>query len=421
MGGEVISNEFDLRKEHICAFPFTGMTITARGQVVLCCDGLAVREPVGLLKDIPDLTDFYNGPKMEYYRKEMEESRIGALSPCSGCWMRYRSGIWSVANANDFWRHLLTKTFDADWELRKQGRSRPIRFLEYSCSNTCNQMCSTCNSFFSTKWKDIEQQFSREELKTFDKNIHEHESLTDENIEKILKILPHLNLLVVKGGEPWADKNNVKILSKALDTNPECGFVIVSNMQSISESTFKVLEKVRTNGVKQFDVGASIDGIGGVYDWIRGGSFEKTVRTMENYYAVTGRKINLIPFISLHNYFHLERIIEYFMHEEYVKGILFFNVSYHPPYIKVQNLPPEILERRKEELSHVLPKYKEQMVKAGKWLDYASLIHDIQPNDPFSVKELRLSVQWIEKMNQIRGFRLQDHVPELREVIEIMS
>jgi Radical SAM superfamily len=415
----VISKEFDLRKGHICAFPFNGMTITAQGQVTLCCG--AWSEPVGLLKDISDLTDFYNGPEIDYYRKEMEEGRIATLKTCGPCWKRYREGHWTVMSANDFWRDFLTKSFDADWELRKQNKARPIRYLEYSCSNMCNQTCSTCNSFYSSKWRDLEQRFSSEELKKFDRNIRGHESLTDENIQKILKILPNLNLLVVKGGEPWADKNNIKILSEALDTNPECAFFIISNMQAISESTFKMLEKIRANHVKVFWLGASIDGIGRVYDWIRGGSFEKTVRNMERYYAVTGRKIDLIPFTSLHNYFHTERIIEYFMHKEYVSGIYFTNVSLYPTYIRVQNLPSLIYERRKEQLSLVLPKYKEQMESAGKYLDYASLINDIQPNVPFSKKELKSSIEWIEKMNEIRGFRLQDHIKELQEITEMMS
>ena len=360
---------------------------------------------------------------MEYYRKEMEEFRIGSLKSCGPCWRRYREGIHTIANANDFWRYLLTKNFDTDWEFRKQNKTRPIRFLEYSCSNMCNQTCSTCSSFFSSKWRDIERQFSNEEVTSFCKNIHEHQSLTDEDIQKIRKILPNLNLLVVKGGEPWADKNNVKILSEALDTNPECSFFIVSNMQSIPDSTFKVLQKIDANQVTEFNVAASIDGIGRVYDWIRGGygSFEKTVRTMETYYAVTGRKIDLNPFTSLHNYFHLEHIIEYFMHEEYIRGIHFTNLAIYPTYIRVQNLPTEICERRKEHLSYVLPKYKERMERTGKFLNYASLINGIQPNDRFSIKELELSIQWIEKMNEIRGFRLQDHIQELQEVTEIMS
>jgi hypothetical protein len=414
-----MSKEFELRQGHICAFPFNGMTITAQGYVTLCCG--AANEPIGFLKDIPDLTNFYNGPEMDYYRKEMEEGRIESLKSCGPCWIRHREGHWTVASANDYWRYFLTKNFDTDWELRKQSRARPIRYLEYSCSNSCNQTCSTCNSFFSSKWRDLEKRFSDGEIKKFDKNIHENTSLSHENIQKILKILPNLNLLIVKGGEPWADKNNIKILGEALDTNPGCAFFIISNMQSISDSTFKMLEKIDANHVKEFWLGASIDGIGRVYDWIRGGSFEKTVRNMETYYAVTGRKIDLIPFTSLHNYFHLEQIIEYFMHAEYIRGIHFTNVSLFPTYIRIQNLPTLIYERRKEQLSFVLPKYKEQMERAGKFLDYASLINDIQPNDPFSKKELKLGIEWIEKMNEIRGFRLQDHIRDLQEITEMMS
>jgi hypothetical protein len=418
MAGDIVAKEFDLRKAHLCAFPFNGMTITARGEITLCC--ATPDSPIRQLKDVPDLTEFYNGVEMDYFRTEMEEGRIGSLKACSDCYTRHSKGHRTqMTIANETWRYLLAKNFDADWKLRKEGRPAPVRFLEYTCSNICNQTCATCSSFFSSKWRDIEQQFSDEEKKQFNRHVNDIQSLTDEDIQKIIKILPSLNLLVIKGGEPWADKNNIAILNQALDVNPQCAFMIISNMQAISASTFKMLEKVRTNSVADFRVCASIDGTGRVYDWIRGGTFEKTARNMETYYEITGQKIDIVPFTSILNYFEVENIIDYFMDKEYVSGIVFGNISEYPFYIKVQNLPKAICDRRTQALKAVLPAYREKMEKAGKFLVYEPILNDIQPNDPFSKKELDLSIQWIDKMNGVRGFRLQDHVDELRDISEM--
>lgn len=415
----VVSTELNRRDDRLCAFPFSGITINARGEVTLCC--ASPLEPIKQLKDIPDLTSFYNGAEMEYFRAEMEGGRIGSLHSCQHCWKKQSKGEWAMMTHANKELPSVARDFDADWNLRKQGKPRPIRFLEYTCSNVCNQTCSTCSSFFSSKWRDIEKEFSTEDRRRFDRQVNEIQTLTDDDIQKIITVLPGLNQLVIKGGEPWADKNNIRILNEALDVNPQCSFAIVSNMQAISASTYKMLRKVRTNDVKDFCVCASIDGVGKVYDWIRGGSFERTVKNMEMYYAVTGRQIDLVPFTSIQNYFHLESIIEYFMDKDYVRSINFKNVSVYPAYIKVQNLPTSIYSRRREALQCVLPRYRERMAAAGKALCYEPLIRDFPPNDPFSTKELELSVQWIEKMNQIRGFRLQDHISELKDITGLVA
>src|ERR1700686_3997267 len=111
-----LSKELELRKSHLCAVPFTGMTINPRGHVTLCC--MAPDHVVGQLSEIPDLTDFYNSTAMDYYRTEMEGGRISSLIPCDVCWKRHSEGhhTW-VAFANS--SPHLAKNFDADWQLRK--------------------------------------------------------------------------------------------------------------------------------------------------------------------------------------------------------------------------------------------------------------------------------------------------------------
>jgi MoaA/NifB/PqqE/SkfB family radical SAM enzyme len=399
-----VSKELALRRDHLCAVPFTGMTINPRGQVTLCC--MTPRYVVGNLGEIPDLTEFYNGAIMEFFRTEMEEGRIGSLVPCSNfCWKNYSAGQHSFMTIANQSPHM-AKAFDADWQLRKASKPRPIRFLEYTCSNICNQTCSTCSSFFSSKWRDIERQFSSQEMKRFDRHITDVQSLSEGDIAKIMKILPDLSQLVVKGGEPWADKNNMRVLDELLDVNPQCAVVIVSNMQSISESTFKMLEKIKTNRVENFTLTASIDGIGKVYEWIRSSPFEKTIRNLERFYETTGRKIDISACTSILNYFHLEAIVDYFVDKEYITGVAFNNVAVSPKYIGAHNLPDAIYGGHRAVLERRLPLYREKLGRRGKWFAFNPVLQDIQLNRPFSVSELRLSMQWIEKMNEIRGFRL---------------
>jgi len=414
-----ISKQLSLRKDYLCALPFSGMTIGAQGDVTLCC--ASPLHPIKSLKDIPDLASFYNGAEMEYFRTVMEDRGIASLPACNGCWQSQRAGQASLMTECNEWPSL-TANFDGDWELRKQGRPRPIRYLEYTCSNICNQSCSTCGSFFSSKWRDIErEQFSVEEREVFGRGINEIQSLTDDDIQKIIAVLPQLSELVIKGGEPWADKNNLTILNAALDVNPDCKFTIISNMQAVSASTFKMLEKVRTRGVKQFALSASIDGVGKVYDWIRGGSFEKTVKNLETFYEVTGQQINIIPCISIHNFFHLERIFDYFADKAYVRRIHLWGIARTPSYVSAMNLPPMLFSRRRNALrEEIIPHYARRMESAGQVLHQGGIFNDLQLDGSFSVKNLKLSMQWIEKMNRVRGFRLQDHVSELREMTELV-
>jgi len=414
-----VSRELALRQDHLCAVPFTGMTINPLGQITLCC--MTPGHVVGSLNEIPDLTKFYNSAVMEPYRSEMEEGRINSLVPCSNfCWKKYSQGQHSFMTIANQSPHF-AKAFDADWQLRKANRPRPVRFLEYTCSNICNQTCATCSSFFSSKWRDIEQQFSSEEMKRFDRHIVDTQSLSDEDIEKIMEILPGLSQLVVKGGEPFADKNNIRVLDALLDVNPQCAVSIVSNMQSISESTFKVLEKIKTNRVENFKLAASIDGIGKVYEWIRSTPFGKTIRNLERFYEITGRKTDISACISILNYFHLEAIVEYFVDKKYVAGVAFNNVAVSPKYIAVHNLPHGLYDRHKAVLERCLPLYKEKLESNGKWFAFNPVLHDVQLNKPFSVSGFQLSVQWVEKMNEIRGFRLQDHIPELNDLAGVVT
>jgi len=391
----------------LCKAPFAGLEISPDGQIVLCC--MSSRNHLAHIDDVDDIEEFYNGSIMEKYRQELEDGNYKTMKPCRRCYelekkhMRgfkkslegFKEGKWNPGCIGNF-----TK-FDEDWYARKEGKKRPLRYLEYTLSNICNASCATCNSVFSHKWQEIDKKFGRK--------VFPMVKLGDDTISKIEKVLYGLETLTIKGGEPFADIRNIRILKKLYEINPTCRVFIVSNFYTITPEAMKIL-KMSTG---HLDVSGSVDGVGRVYDWIRSNTFEHMVKTMERYYKETGRKININVCISLYNFFHLEKIFDYFKNKEYIKCLTFMNITNRPPYVDIQLLPEKIFNSQIEKYQKL---FKDINKKGYKSLILCEplLKQKHRPIlDEMASKELFFTE--MEKMNKHRGFDLCDHIPELKE------
>lgn len=401
--------EFEKRKDHLCVAPFSGLTVNPTGSLVLCCNSTHL--PLGHISKVDSLQQFYNSEAMEKIRLLHENKNI-EHSICRGCHRDYAQGKHNMMTIfNKFWSWH-QRNFDTDWHSRKAGLDRPIRYLEYTCSNICNQTCASCSSWYSSKWRELELDFTPEEQQKFEKPPKPIMRLTDKDIDKIIDVLPHLDFLTMKGGEPWADKNNIKILRRLLEVNPSCQVEIISNMQSISESTWKMLESFDHTKTNLY-LSASIDGVGKEYDWIRGGNFDETVKNMERWYEVTKRPVQLIPFVSIFNFFSLDKIVDYFTDKPYVKGVVITNLSFFPAYIKVQNLPKYLVDEQVDYYKEKFAEYKNNNFY------YEPLLRDFSDSQ-LNLPELKKGFEWIETINRIRGFDLLDHVPNLKRIKEVV-
>ena len=403
----------------LCKAPFAGLEISPDGQIVLCC--MSSRNHLAHIDDVDDIEEFYNGPIMEKYRQELEDGEYKTMKPCNRCYeleTKHKRGFkktmegyqtqklgFSVNSMGN-----ITK-FDEDWYARKEGKNRPLRYLEYTLSNTCNASCATCNSLFSHKWQSIDKKFGRK--------VFPMVQLKNNSIEKIEKVLYGLETLTIKGGEPFADIRNIRILKKLYEINPSCRVFIVSNFYTITPEAMEILKM--TTG--HLDVSGSVDGVGRVYDWIRSNTFEHMVKTMETYYKETGRKININVCISLYNFFHLEKILDYFKNKEYIRCISFMNITNRPGYVDIQLLPEKIfylqIEKYKKLFKDVNKKGYSAWILSDpllrqKWHPkfYEKTKDDSSQGNDKVNKELFFTE--MEKMNEHRGFDLCDHIPELK-------
>lgn len=235
-----------------CPVPWREMTIDPQGWLLICCQSTQGR--VAHISEVEDLTDVFQG---HYYQRIREQFLEGQIpSACLSCMNRDRRGIATLrtSRARDMGE------FDA----------RPrLEILEVDFSNLCNQQCVMCSSRYSTQWQQADS-LARVE---FARQSSPYHGLSDADVDKIIRILPQLRELQVKGGEPTIDPRFERVLDHL---RPDQTLRIVTNLQQPRPRIFE-----RLLSLPNLNLVISVDGTGQLYDWVRGGSWSKTRSNIE--------------------------------------------------------------------------------------------------------------------------------------------
>lgn len=302
-----------------CIVPNTGITINPIGEMVICCAGDNVA--LSHIKDIDNLTEFFNGEIYTKLRQDFVDQNFP--KQCDVCWRHWNAG--RIARFDSYNRFNFP-TYEEDLN----SSTIPIRFLEITTSNICNQMCVTCSGKYSSKWAPYEKMAVESGLHWRNENHKFHTEtykMTDTDVDKVLEIVPNLQHLTIKGGEPFADRNNIKILQRLAETNPKCRVEICTNFQLVTNTVIDLLHQI-----DEVHIQASIDGVHELYDWIRGGNFKKTVNNINRYHAVAGRKVVVVSTVSVYNWMHLPELIDYWKDIDGVDRISMANLVMFPKY-----------------------------------------------------------------------------------------
>ena len=324
-----------------CLVPDTGITINPIGEIVLCCAGDNVA--IAHIKDVEDVTEFFNGEVYEKLRVDFREGNFP--KQCNVCTKHWEAG--RIARFDSYNRFNFP-TYQEDLS----SDTIPIRFLEITTSNICNQMCATCSGKYSSKWAPYEQEAIDSGLEWRNENHKFHTDIykmTAHDVEKILKIVPHLQHLTIKGGEPFADPNNIKILEKLAETNPKCRVEICTNFQLVTNKVIELLHRI-----DEVHIQASIDGVGDLYNWIRGGDFKKTANNINRYHAYAGRKVVIVSTVSIYNWMDLPELIDYWKDVPGVDRISMANLVTFPKYCSPLYLHPHHIEQGMDKLFEYL-------------------------------------------------------------------
>jgi hypothetical protein len=341
-----------------CTFPWTGMVINPQGYITLCCvHSSRNRFLSNHISEIDNLFDFFNGKEYEAARSEFKDKGWRDIQECSICKkMVDQEFSWSQYAASQQYNPSTNK----------------LQYLEFTTSNVCNQMCVTCGSQFSNQWTSaMEIQFGRT---TYKRHI-----LSDKDIDKICETLTDLKEINIKGGEPFADIRNYKILKRLFEVNDKCKVTIVTNGALIPERYMDIIFR----NPKRFQISASVDAIGKRYEWIRSTPWEKTDNTLKELYYQTGIKADINPVLSIYNAAHLSTILNWIQESEYIihKSKLSNICSNQVHYPRWSNV---------------------EYVFTQEQLDSIKKPFDLQCK--FNEKDYKDSVKYTQVMNKIRGF-----------------
>ena len=359
-----------------CYWPWFGAVIDPQGYIKPCCimnDKTLYNSGYYSTKDshietIDSLSDYLLSDFSFYIRNKLEKDGIHNTRECHTCSKAIkRNQVYHPTHSRKF---------------KHNDFNGKIRYIEVTSSNICNQTCITCNGYFSTKWIEIQHLFNHTRTDGV------KYTLSDSSIEKISEVFPDLQEFVIKGGEPFSDIRNAKMLERLLDVNPTCRIHITSNVSVVSKRYIDILKKAKLP--EQVQLHGSLDHIGAKYEWIRGTSFSKTLSTIKRIYEETGIKTKPSPTLSYFNILDLKEIKDFYYEYPYTEWfrnrIDEYNYVYHP-----KEMDP-VFTRTQEELDRL----------------YENGVADRRLISQFNQEHYDNLYKTIETMNGIRGFRWQD-------------
>jgi radical SAM protein with 4Fe4S-binding SPASM domain len=395
-----IMNEYEKRRPNICKFPFSGVTINPNGDFVPCCGASGVK--LGHISEESSLEEYINGDAQEILRDDFKKGKWPVS--CNRCKTNRDKGLPALI---DFMGDQLPWS-DENFLNDKYD----VQYLEFTPSNACNASCSTCGSLFSSKWKALDNKALEQGLdfrKSTSRVTGKNYSISDIDFDKILESLPTVKRLMLKGGEPLADKRNIILLEKIRKEKLTCHIDLITNFSMMDDEILDILKDI-----SNIHVSVSMDGLGKQYNWIRSTDFDHVISNIEKYHEVTNKKVTIIITLSVYNFFNIEEAIKFFTAMKSIYQIQLLSAK-NPIYVSPSMIPQHMMEKLNDKHETSLwisenPKVK----KKNELLDYTSL--ESLDDKSWFLNNKEPLMKWIDFLNQERGFRIEDLVPEINEI-----
>jgi len=222
-----------------------------------------------------------------------------------------------------------------------------IYFLEFNMSNVCNLKCRMCSGVNSTAW--IKEDLKLQEL-GIPRPIHEpdfgYRNLSPDIVDRLFEYpeyFKNLQYVNIKGGEPYMEPANKKIMQKLIDLGLAKNITLdISTNGTIVDLEFDELAQQ----FKETKWHISIEGVGKLYEYIRGGAnftFEQFEENLKHFDKMD--RVIFAGTVMTYNVCHLNEIRSWFESVRKDNYELYLNnVVTTPAYLNPRILPTFILE-----------------------------------------------------------------------------
>jgi organic radical activating enzyme len=292
-----------------------------------------------------------------YYKKKQRARMLQGIRPreCSYCWVMEDQGIVSDR----------TKKSKEEWSqfhIDRINTSDPYEninpsYLEVSFSNKCQLACAYCNLETSST---IYEEYKKHGAYLYEDSISiakrknrlpgEHNQYLDRFWQYLIHALPDLNELRITGGEPFLDKNTMKLIDY-LNDNPmtDLKFSINSNLSLPQSYVMSFIEKIsrlqKDKKIKSFTLFTSLDNDGEQAEFIRYGL--KTTLFWSNIDTILQRDefdIVIMCTFGLYSVEGFEKLLEKVSMRNQNRLKLSLSRLTYPSYLSIDVMPQFLLE-----------------------------------------------------------------------------
>jgi sulfatase maturation enzyme AslB (radical SAM superfamily) len=330
--------------------PFTGLATREDGAICACCRS----HPVGFI-DKANLEDIWNNDTMQRIRRQVLNNE--RPPECEPCFSLEDQGVESLRQ-----RHIAGKIPEARAKLYPNALQKmhhdftmpfEIPTMEFKLNNLCNLKCRMCHPMDSTSWNDWSEikDFYKAEGNIMYAIVEDHNLENKPFLDKfqdnptwwdsLEKNLPYFRRVEFAGGEPLMDPQHYRILDMLKPYGNQIEIKYATNGTTLGIKGGRTVHEYWPH-FRSVAVNVSLDGIGSVYNYIRGNSnWEGVVHNIKEIQRIpnVSRVVGAVT-VQVSNVLILDQMIEHFLND---LGIVFHThrVEY-PRLLSAQVLPREL-------------------------------------------------------------------------------
>jgi hypothetical protein len=348
-----------------CAIPFVSLMVNPDATVKPCCmmkkGSNTLHNEDGSVATIKnDFKKLWNSDKLKKIRIDMVSGN--KVSGCEVCYLQEDSGRksnrqqsneeWAFKLGTDHLYKLMDKAIIKNGEL-----DYSIAYLDLRLGNLCNLKCRMCSPWNSSQIakEHLDLQNRDKEYKLvwdksfgrFNKEFLDVQQLFEEDIlwDQIIDLIPKLHKVYMTGGEPTLIENNFKFMQECINQGRK-DIVLFFNTNCTN------VNKKFTSLIEQFDtvyINASIDGIGGMNDYIRAPSkWSQVSANIEKLAQMPNVQLGITPTVQVYNAFDLVNILDWVdeLNLKYKKYIFVdFLINVYPEFLKVDVMTTDMMRQ----------------------------------------------------------------------------
>jgi hypothetical protein len=403
---------------HFCVLPWVHFHAWPDKRVLPCCVADS-NMPVAEIKDGQEIIDMMNTPQFNKVREAMMNDE--PVEACRRCYDLELLGTWTMRQSHNKRKGLEYVDYIAE-NTNDDGslKNFEMKYMDIRFSNLCNMKCRSCGPSCSSQWA---QEFvDQRGTEIYEQYFNTKKVVVNNNDDQkfMAKLKPYLKDVTevyFAGGEIIITPEHYECLDYWVDNNlcEQVELTYTTNFSSLKYKKGVDLIKYWKKFPK-LKIWASLDAHGKVAECIRKGTdwkrIEANIRTVKE--QVPHAEFQITPTISIWNVFTFPDFFDYMIDNELIDKNTSprFNLATNPWYSNIMIMPVHIKEQLIEKYAAYAEKYSyNQEVANG----FRMVIHNLKQGDENKdgIKEF---IAFNEELDQFREERLDDIIPELKEV-----